>query len=105
MKKRIACLLVLTMVLSCLTACTMYVPQSDGSIMTGEVCADMAGIKVMLRLAAENPDFDYDKFFRSYANAWLLKACILLRRTGSRSGERYAAEPQGMILNAVAATP
>ena len=67
MKKRIACLLVLTMVLSCLTACTMYVPQSDGSIMTGEVCADMAGIKVMLRLAAENPDFDYDKFFRSYA--------------------------------------
>ena len=56
------------MVLSCLTACTMYVPQSDGSIMTGEACADMAGIKVMLRLAAENPDFDYDKFFRSYAN-------------------------------------
>ena len=55
------------MVLSCLTACTMYVPQSDGSIMTGEACADMAGIKVMLRLAAENPDFDYDKFFRSYA--------------------------------------
>ena len=70
-----------------------------------EACADMAGIKVMLRLAAENPDFDYDKFFRSYANVWLLKACILLRRTGSRSGERYAAEPQGMILNAVAATP
>ena len=32
-----------------------------------EACADMAGIKVMLRLAAENPDFDYDKFFRSYA--------------------------------------
>ena len=55
------------MVLSCLTACTMYVPQSAGSIMTGEACADMAGIKVMLRLAAENPDFDYDKFFRSYA--------------------------------------
>lgn len=61
------------MVLSCLTACTMYVPQSDGSIMTGEACADMAGIKVMLRLAAENPDFDYDKFFRSYANVWLIK--------------------------------
>ena len=105
MKKGIACLLVLTMVPSCLTACTMYVPQSAGSIMTGEACADMAGIKVMLRLAAENPDFDYDKFFRSYAKVWLLKACILLRRTGLRSGERYAAEPQGMILNTVAATP
>ena len=34
MKKRIACLLVLTMVLSCLTACTMYVPQSAGSTQT-----------------------------------------------------------------------
>ena len=44
-----------------------------GSIMTGEACADMAGIKVMLRLAADNPDFDYDLFFRTYANVWLLK--------------------------------
>ena len=44
-----------------------------GSIMTGEACADMAGIKVMLRLAAEKPDFDYDLFFRTYANVWLLK--------------------------------
>ena len=44
-----------------------------GSIMTGEACADMAGIKVMLLLAAENPDFDYDLFFRTFANVWLLK--------------------------------
>ena len=44
-----------------------------GSIMTGEACADMAGIKVMLRLAAEKPDFDYDAFFRAYAGVWLTK--------------------------------
>ena len=44
-----------------------------GSIMTGEACADMAGIKVMLLLAAEKPDFDYDLFFRTYAGVWLMK--------------------------------
>lgn len=44
-----------------------------GSIMTGEACADMAGVKVMLRLAEEKQDFDYDLFFRTYAGVWLLK--------------------------------
>ena len=44
-----------------------------GSIMTGEACADMAGIKCMLRIAAEKPDFDYDAFFRSFADVWLTK--------------------------------
>ena len=44
-----------------------------GSIMTGEACADMAGVKVMLLLAAEKQDFDYDLFFRTYAGVWLLK--------------------------------
>lgn len=44
-----------------------------GSIMTGEACADMAGLKVILRIAAQQKDFDYDKFFRAYADVWLLK--------------------------------
>ena len=44
-----------------------------GSTMTGEACADMAGIKVMLQIAADHPDFDYDKFFRTFANNWLTK--------------------------------
>ena len=44
-----------------------------GSIMTGEACADMAGVKVMLRLAAEKEGFDYDAFFRAYARVWLTK--------------------------------
>ena len=44
-----------------------------GSIMTGEACADMAGMKVMLLLAAKHPDFDYDLFFRTYADVWMTK--------------------------------
>lgn len=44
-----------------------------GSIMTGEACADMAGMKVVLRIAAEKEDFDYDAFFRAYANLWLTR--------------------------------
>jgi len=44
-----------------------------GNIMTGEACADMAGMKVALRLAAEKKSFDYDLFFRTYAHIWLTK--------------------------------
>ena len=44
-----------------------------GSIMTGEACADMAGMKCMFRIAAEKEDFDYDKFFRSFADIWATK--------------------------------
>ena len=45
----------------------------DGEIMTGEACADMAGMKCILRIVAEKDDFDYDKFFRAFANMWLYK--------------------------------
>ncbi len=44
-----------------------------GEIMTGEACADMAGMKCMLRMAAKKENFDYDKFFTSYANLYLAK--------------------------------
>ena len=44
-----------------------------GSIMTGEACADMAGLKAILRIAAKQKDFDYDKFFRALADVWLVK--------------------------------
>ena len=42
----------------------------NGKNMTGEICADMGAVKCMLNIAAKNPDFDYDKFFRSYAELW-----------------------------------
>lgn len=33
----------------------------------------MAGIKCMLLIAAEKENFDYDAFFRAYADLWLTK--------------------------------
>ncbi len=44
-----------------------------GNIKTGESGADMEGMKCMLRLAAKDPDFDYDSFFRAYAASKLIK--------------------------------
>ncbi len=34
-----------------------------------EACADIGGMKVMLRLAKKQENFDYDKFFRSFAES------------------------------------
>lgn len=41
-----------------------------GANLSGEAIADMGGVKCMLGLAKEIPDFDYDLFFRSYAELW-----------------------------------
>ena len=42
----------------------------DGDNVDGEATADMGGVKVMLQLAKNIPDFDYDLFFRSVAKTW-----------------------------------
>lgn len=47
-----------------------------GDIMTGEAGADMAGLKVILRIAADKENFDYDKFFRAFAEVWLTKETL-----------------------------
>ena len=47
-----------------------------GSILTNEACADFAGFKCMLRIAAQKEGFDYDAFFRAYANIWLIKESL-----------------------------
>ena len=44
-----------------------------GSIVTGESCADMAGIKCMLLIAKTKENFDYDAFFKAYADIWSTK--------------------------------
>ena len=41
-----------------------------GTNVSGEATADMGGIKVTLHLAKKQKDFDYDKYFRSYAELW-----------------------------------
>ncbi len=42
----------------------------NGEMEKGEACADMAGIGAVLRLAAKQDNFDYDLFFRSFAQLW-----------------------------------
>lgn len=46
----------------------------DGKQTCGECIADLGGMKVTMRLAAQQPSFDYDTFFRSYAKSW---ACLM----------------------------
>lgn len=41
-----------------------------GELKTGETCADMGSMKCCLKIASQTPDFDYDLFFRSYADLW-----------------------------------
>ena len=53
-----------------------------GSIMTGEACADMAGMKVALRVASTKENFDYDKFFRAFADLWFVKENLMMARGG-----------------------
>ena len=43
----------------------------NGTLVQTETIADMAGVKAMLGIAAaNNENFDYDKFFKSYARFW-----------------------------------
>ncbi|MDO5573541.1 MAG: M13 family metallopeptidase [bacterium] len=42
----------------------------SGVNVKGEAIADMGAVKCMLALASEQPDFDYEKFFISYAQMW-----------------------------------
>lgn len=42
----------------------------NGQNIQGEAIADMGGVKCMLALAEDIPDFDYELFFRSYAEVW-----------------------------------
>lgn len=48
----------------------------NGEAMIGEACADMAALKCMLRIAAGKPDFDYEKFFRAYADRCATKETL-----------------------------
>ncbi len=47
------------------------VGQIDITVRRGEACADLAGMKVILRIAAGKEGFDYDAFFRAYADNYL----------------------------------
>ena len=46
------------------------------AIKSGELCADMGGMKCVLRLVAKKEGFDYDRFFRSFADMWMAKGTL-----------------------------
>ena len=41
-----------------------------GSQIEGEAIADLVAIKILLRIAAKDPNFDYDKFFKTFSRSW-----------------------------------
>ncbi len=43
----------------------------DGSKVEGEATADMGGMRCALNLASKRDDFDYEKFFLSYAKTFV----------------------------------
>lgn len=51
-------------------ACMRDGNNVNGDMVEGEAIADMGGVKCMLALGKEQPDFDYQKFFRAYAQTF-----------------------------------
>ena len=41
-----------------------------GAQIEGEAIADLVAMKILLRIANKEANFDYDKFFRNYARSW-----------------------------------
>lgn len=42
----------------------------NGAMIDTEAIADLTGVKCMLRIAADDENFDYDRFFRTFATNW-----------------------------------
>ena len=42
----------------------------NGAMIDTEAIADLTGVKCMLRIAADDENFDYDRFFRTLASNW-----------------------------------
>lgn len=47
--------------------------KCNGEHLQGEAAADMGGVKATLRTASKEKDFDYDKYFSSFASMWAVK--------------------------------
>ena len=69
----------------------MYLPDSTmpytGTTVQGEAISDMGGMKCMLALAEDIPDFDYDLFFRSFASMWARQTSYSMESSQVRDDE------------------
>lgn len=52
------------------TICAFDGQYVSGTNVQSEAIADITGLDCMLRLAKKDKNFDYDKFFRTYAKSW-----------------------------------
>ena len=57
----------------------------NGAMLDTEAIADLTGVKCMLRIAADEKDFDYDLFFRTLASNW---RCLTSMETEAYSIEQ-----------------
>lgn len=48
----------------------------SGEKVSGEAIADMGGMKCMLSIAKAKPDFDYELFFKTYAQMWAVQRSL-----------------------------
>ena len=60
----------------------------DGTIVWGEAAADIGGITIALKMAETKDDFDYDKFFRAFAEVWKTQTCLV-----NEQGDIYNEHP------------
>ena len=60
---------------------SLFGSNYNGNTVQTEAIADMGGLKCMLAIAKEDPDFDYALFFRSYAACWKAKRTELAETT------------------------
>ena len=58
-----------------------------GTTIQGEAISDMGGMKCMLALAEDIPDFDYDLFFRSFASMWARQTSYSMESSQARDDE------------------
>ena len=51
-----------------------------GDMVWGEAAADIGGLAICLGIAREEPDFDYDLFFRQHAQLWVKQGTLIGER-------------------------
>ena len=70
----------------------------NGAMLDTEAIADLTGVKCMLRIAADEENFDYDRFFRTLASNW---RCLTTLETEAFSIEQDSHPLAYLRTNAV----
>ena len=54
--------------------------RCDGNIYRGEAAADIAGMRIGLKMASNYEGFDYDLYFRSHSQLWAKQATLIVEQ-------------------------